>query len=62
MQAAVDIVQLAAVVIASGMSLQDFLRIPVSFPIYAGVLTLAVAAAAREFSPTSQSDNTARGS
>jgi hypothetical protein len=37
------------------MSVEDFLRIPVSFPIYAGVLTRAAAAAARELKAASQS-------
>jgi dihydrolipoamide dehydrogenase len=55
---AVDIVQMAAVVIAAGMSVEDFLRIPVSFPIYAGVLTRAAAAAARELKAESQSGGT----
>jgi len=50
---AVDIVQLAAVAIAAGMSVEDFLRIPVSFPIHAGVLTRAAAAIARELKATS---------
>ena len=45
---AVDIIQLAAVAIAAGMSVEEFLRIPVSFPIHAGVLTRAAAAAARD--------------
>ena len=47
-EGAVDIIQLAAVAIAGGMSVEDFLRIPVSFPIYAGLLTRAAAAAARQ--------------
>jgi len=55
---AVDIVQLAAVAITAGMSVEDFLRIPVSFPIHAGVLTRATAAAARELKSAGQSGRT----
>ena len=53
---AVDIVQIAAIVIAAGMELQDFLRIPISFPIYAGILFRAAAAAARELNGASHSE------
>ena len=59
---AVDIVQIAAIVIAAGMSLQDFLRIPISFPIYAGILTRAAAAAARELNGASDSETLLRAS
>ena len=52
---AVDIVQLAAIAITTGMSVEDFLRIPISFPIYAGILTRATAAAARELKAASGS-------
>jgi hypothetical protein len=52
---AVDIVQVAAIVMSAGMSLEDFLRIPIAFPTYAGVLSKAVAAAARELGAASQS-------
>lgn len=52
---AVDIIQLAAVAIAAGMGVEDFLRIPVSFPIHAGVLTRAAAAAARQLKVASHS-------
>jgi pyruvate/2-oxoglutarate dehydrogenase complex dihydrolipoamide dehydrogenase (E3) component len=52
---AVDIIQLAAVAISANMSLEDFLRIPISFPIYANVLTRAAAMAVRELKTTGQS-------
>jgi dihydrolipoamide dehydrogenase len=45
---AVDIIQLAAVAMSANMSLEDFLRIPISFPIYANILTRAAAMAMRE--------------
>jgi pyruvate/2-oxoglutarate dehydrogenase complex dihydrolipoamide dehydrogenase (E3) component len=44
---AVDTVQIAAVAIAAGMSVDDFARIPSSFPTYAGILGRAVVTAAR---------------
>ncbi len=44
---AVDIVQLAAVVMAAGMTVGDLARLPLSFPTYAGVLGRAATAAAR---------------
>lgn len=45
---AVEISQIAAVVMAAGMGVDDLLRIPISFPTYAGILIRAAAAAARE--------------
>jgi pyruvate/2-oxoglutarate dehydrogenase complex dihydrolipoamide dehydrogenase (E3) component len=45
---AVEIVQVAAVAISAGMQVNDFLRIPLSFPTYTGVLYRAAAVAARE--------------
>ena len=45
---AVEIVQLAAVAIAAGMTIDDVLRIPFSFPIYPGVLFRALGSAAHE--------------
>jgi pyruvate/2-oxoglutarate dehydrogenase complex dihydrolipoamide dehydrogenase (E3) component len=45
---AVEIAQIAAVAMAGGMRVDDLLRIPISFPTYAGILTRAAAAAARE--------------
>jgi pyruvate/2-oxoglutarate dehydrogenase complex dihydrolipoamide dehydrogenase (E3) component len=59
---AVDIVQIAAIVVAAGMGLRDFLRIPISFPIYAGILTRAAAAAARELDGASDSGTLLRAS
>jgi pyruvate/2-oxoglutarate dehydrogenase complex dihydrolipoamide dehydrogenase (E3) component len=44
---AVDIVQTAAIVIATGMKVDDLARIPLSFPTYTGVLGRAAAIAAR---------------
>jgi dihydrolipoamide dehydrogenase len=43
---AVDIVQLAAVAMAAGMSVDELARLPLSFPTYAGVLGRAAASAA----------------
>jgi pyruvate/2-oxoglutarate dehydrogenase complex dihydrolipoamide dehydrogenase (E3) component len=43
---AVDVAQIAAVAIAAGMRVEDFARIPLSFPTYAGVLGRAAATAA----------------
>jgi pyruvate/2-oxoglutarate dehydrogenase complex dihydrolipoamide dehydrogenase (E3) component len=45
---AVDITQVAAIAISAGMKINDFLRIPLSFPTYTGILLRAVAEAARE--------------
>jgi dihydrolipoamide dehydrogenase len=44
---AVDIVQTAAIVLASGMTVDDLARIPLSFPTYTGILGRAAAIAAR---------------
>jgi len=52
---AVDIIQLAAVAISTEMTVEDFLRIPISFPTYAGVLTRAASATARGLNSASQS-------
>ena len=52
---AVDIIQLVAVAITANMSLEDFLRIPISFPIYANILTRAVAVSLRELKSADQS-------
>jgi pyruvate/2-oxoglutarate dehydrogenase complex dihydrolipoamide dehydrogenase (E3) component len=45
---AVEIAQIAAVAIAEEMRVDDLLRIPFSFPTYAGIITRVAAAAARE--------------
>jgi pyruvate/2-oxoglutarate dehydrogenase complex dihydrolipoamide dehydrogenase (E3) component len=45
---AVDIAQVAAIAISAKMKVSDFLRIPLSFPTYTGVLVRAVSAAAQE--------------
>jgi len=45
---AVDITQMAAIAISAGMKVNDFLRIPLSFPTYSGVLIRAASVAARE--------------
>jgi pyruvate/2-oxoglutarate dehydrogenase complex dihydrolipoamide dehydrogenase (E3) component len=45
---AVDITQLAAIAISAGLKINDFVRIPLSFPTYSGVLIRAALAAARE--------------
>ena len=44
---AVDIAQVAAITIFAEMKVNDFLRIPLSFPTYTGVLVRAVSAAAQ---------------
>ena len=45
---AVEIAQLAAIAISAEMRVDELLRIPISFPTYAGILTRAAARAARE--------------
>ena len=45
---AVEIAQIVAVAMAGGLRVDDLLRLPISFPTYAGILTRAAAAAARE--------------
>ena len=45
---AVDIVQTAAIVIAAGMRVDDFARLPLSFPTYTSILGRAAAVAARQ--------------
>jgi dihydrolipoamide dehydrogenase len=52
---AVDIIQLAAVAISVGMKVEEFLHIPISFPIYAGILTRVTADAARQLGAASRS-------
>ncbi|UJR82916.1 dihydrolipoyl dehydrogenase family protein [Sandaracinus amylolyticus] len=44
---AVDIVQLAAIAISAGMTVDDLARLPFSFPTYAGILGRAALTAAR---------------
>ncbi len=44
---AVDIVQLAAVAMAGGMTVRELAHVPLSFPTYAGILQRAAASAAR---------------
>jgi dihydrolipoamide dehydrogenase len=45
---AVDIAQIAAVAMSVGMRVDDLAQIPLSFPTYAGILTLVAADAARQ--------------
>ena len=45
---AVDIVQTAAIAIASGMRVDQLARIPLAYPTYAATLVRAAASAARE--------------
>ena len=45
---AVEITQVAGIVIAAGMRVDDLAQIPLSFPTYAGILARAAASAARE--------------
>jgi pyruvate/2-oxoglutarate dehydrogenase complex dihydrolipoamide dehydrogenase (E3) component len=47
---AVDVVQVAAVAIAGGMSVEQLARVPLSFPTYAGILGRAAATATRNLS------------
>jgi dihydrolipoamide dehydrogenase len=48
---AVEITQVAAIVMAAGMAVDDLARVPLSFPTYAGILGLVAAAAARRINP-----------
>ena len=45
---AVEITQVAGIVIAAGMPVDDLAQIPLSFPTYAGILARAAASAARK--------------
>jgi dihydrolipoamide dehydrogenase len=45
---AVEIAQLAGIVIAAGMRVDDLAHIPLSFPTYAGILARVAASAARK--------------
>jgi dihydrolipoamide dehydrogenase len=45
---AVEITQVAAIAIASGMRVDEFARVPLSFPTYAGILGRVAASAARQ--------------
>jgi dihydrolipoamide dehydrogenase len=45
---AVEITQVAVIVIAAGMKVDDLAQIPLSFPTYAGILARAAASAARK--------------
>ena len=45
---AVDIIQVAAIVIAAGMRVDSLARMPLSFPTYAGILARVAASASRE--------------
>ena len=45
---AVEITQVAAIAIASGMRVDDLARVPLSFPTYAGILGRVAAKATRE--------------
>ncbi len=59
---AVEIVQLAAVVIAAGMRVTDLAHVPLSFPTYGGILGRAAASAARQINrETSRQSNEAGG-
>jgi pyruvate/2-oxoglutarate dehydrogenase complex dihydrolipoamide dehydrogenase (E3) component len=53
---AVDVVQVAATAIAAGMTVQDFVRIPLAFPTYAGVLGRAAAMLAKRLHLRSEFD------
>jgi len=45
---AVEIIQIAAIAMAAGMRVDDFARVPLSFPSYAGILGRAAATATRQ--------------
>ena len=45
---AVDIVQVAAIIIDAGMRVDELARVPLSFPTYAGILVNGAASAARQ--------------
>jgi dihydrolipoamide dehydrogenase len=45
---AVEITQVASIVIAAGMRVDDLAQIPLSFPTYAGILARVAASAARK--------------
>jgi dihydrolipoamide dehydrogenase len=49
---AVDITQVAAVTMAAGMRVDELARIPLSFPTYAGILSLVAASAAHQLGLT----------
>ena len=50
---AVEIAQVASIVVAAGMGVSEFARVPLSFPTYAGILGRVAADAAREVEPSS---------
>ena len=50
---AVEIAQVASIVIAAGMSVSDLARVPLSFPTYAGILGRVAADAVRRLEPPS---------
>jgi len=45
---AVEIIQIAAIAMAAGMRVDDFARVPLSFPSYSGILGRAAATATRQ--------------
>jgi pyruvate/2-oxoglutarate dehydrogenase complex dihydrolipoamide dehydrogenase (E3) component len=49
---AVDITQVAAIAMAAGMRVNDLAQVPLSFPTYAGILSLVAADAARQLNLT----------
>ncbi len=48
---AVEIAQVASIVVAAGMRVSELARVPLSFPTYAGILARVAADAARELEP-----------
>ena len=48
---AVEIAQVAAIVIAAGMRVDELARVPLSFPTYAGILARVAAGVARQLNP-----------
>jgi len=50
---AVEIAQVASIVMASGMRVSELARVPLSFPTYAGILARVAGDAARELEPPS---------
>jgi pyruvate/2-oxoglutarate dehydrogenase complex dihydrolipoamide dehydrogenase (E3) component len=54
---AVEIVQAAAVDIAGGMRVDDFAKVPLSFPTYAGILRRAASHGAQQIYPAGRYSN-----
>jgi pyruvate/2-oxoglutarate dehydrogenase complex dihydrolipoamide dehydrogenase (E3) component len=51
---AVDIAQIAAIAIATGITVDDLARVPISFPTYSGILARGVVTAARRLNQSAE--------